>query len=338
VTATRPAEPVRPARTTVVPDDAPPPAGAHAAPQPDADVAPGPAGGLTPAQRKTLQRRRLVMLLAFILLAVAVLLVGKFVRDRDGRRVAITPAASQLPAVQPSAGAATTTAARATTATTAAPATSAAAAAGTARATATMPADTANTTPARAPALAGAFTFAGGYGPVLGSAGKVFTFTVAVEKTLGQGNGGDFADEVDRVLGDPRSWIAARKLRLQRVPQAAGTAFTVYLASAKTSQQMCAAGGLDTKGFTSCRLPGQVIINNERWQDAVPDYGAPLTTYRAYAINHEVGHQLRQGHEACPGEGKPAPVMMQQTYGLKGCVANAWPYINGKRYAGPPIS
>jgi len=200
------------------------------------------------------------------------------------------------------------------------------------------PADTAGTAPTRtAVGSSGDFTFAGGYGPVLGTSGNVRRFKVAVEKSLDQGNGGDFADEIDRTLGDPRSWIAGGQYRLQRVPQEDGSEFTIYLASARTSERMCASGGLETNGYTSCRLPGQVIINHDRWQDAVPGYGA-LGTYRAYAINHEVGHELGHGHEACPGDGRPAPVMQQQTYGLNGCLANPWPYLDGKRYAGPAVS
>ncbi|MBB4766619.1 DUF3152 domain-containing protein [Amorphoplanes digitatis] len=199
------------------------------------------------------------------------------------------------------------------------------------------PPDAADAVPAGSAPKAGRFAYAGGYGPVLGTAGPVRRFRVAVEENLGEGDGGDFAGEVDRILGDPRSWIAGRRFRFQRVPHPADAEFTIFLASAGTSERMCARGGLRTEGFTSCRLPGQVIINHDRWRYAVPDYGAPLRTYRAYAINHEVGHQLGHGHEACAGRGEPAPVMMQQTYGLKGCVANSWPYLHGRRYAGNPV-
>jgi hypothetical protein len=248
-----------------------------------------------------------------------------------------------VPGAQPSGGAGAATRSAATTGATTGGAVTGGAAAprATAAATApaaTAPADTADTSPAQDAVTAGGFTMVAGFGPMLGSAGKLRRFTVAVEKTLGQGNGGDFADEVDRILGDPRSWIAGNDVRLQRVPASDAADFTVYLASAQTSERMCLAGGLQTDGYTSCRLPGQVIINHDRWQDAVPEYNAPLGTYRAYAVNHEVGHQLGHGHEGCPGKGRPAPVMMQQTYGLKGCVANSWPYIAGKRYTGPPIN
>jgi hypothetical protein len=181
----------------------------------------------------------------------------------------------------------------------------------------------------------GQFAYVSGFGPVLGGAGPIHRFRVAVEKPTPADAGPDFADEVNRTLGDRRSWIASGRFRFQRVPSSSTAEFTVYLASPKTSKRMCATGGLDTAGYTSCRLSRKVIINDARWDVAVRDYGAPLSTYRRYAINHEVGHQLGHGHEACPGKGRPAPVMMQQTFGLKGCLANAWPYLNGQRYTGP---
>lgn len=191
--------------------------------------------------------------------------------------------------------------------------------------------------PARGGVATARFDYAGTAGPVLGAAGTLRRFKVAVEAGGGVSDI-DFANAVDRILGDPRSWTAGRHLRLQRVPPGRATEFTVFLASPATSERMCADGGLATDGYTSCRLRGQVIINLDRWENAVPNYGAPLATYQAYAVNHEVGHELGHGHEACPGAGLPAPVMQQQTYGLKGCVANAWPYIDGRRYAGEPIA
>jgi hypothetical protein len=195
-------------------------------------------------------------------------------------------------------------------------------------------AGSAATYPASGP---GTFTYALDSGPVFGTTGILRRFRIAVENGMGQ-DVVVFASAVDAILVDPRGWTASGQVRLQRVPREAPAEFTIVLGTPGTSERMCAAGGLYTQRFTSCRLPGQVIVNVARWLEAVPDYGASLDVYRAYALNHEVGHELGYGHQACPAPGRPAPVMQQQTYGLRGCVANGWPYIDGRRYGGPLVA
>ncbi|MER7459479.1 DUF3152 domain-containing protein [Micromonospora sp. NPDC126480] len=182
----------------------------------------------------------------------------------------------------------------------------------------------------------GSFATAAGDTDVRGDDGPLHRYRVAVERGAGQ-DPAAVAAAVDAALGDPRSWIGSGELRVQRVEDVDLADFTVYLATPDTSERMCAEGGLHTEGYTSCRLPGQVIINLARWMEAVPDYGAPVAVYRTYVINHEVGHEFGEWHETCPGPGLPAPVMQQQTYGLDGCVANPWPYLDGRRYAGEPV-
>ncbi|GAB3964088.1 DUF3152 domain-containing protein [Plantactinospora veratri] len=181
----------------------------------------------------------------------------------------------------------------------------------------------------------GSFEYAAA-GRVLGRAGTLRRYHVAVEQGMGQ-QVATFAAAVDAVLGDPRGWTASGKLRLQRVAKATKAEFTVFLATPGTSEKMCATAGLHTERYGSCRLPGQVVLNVARWLAAVPDYGAALEVYQAFALNHEVGHEFGEEHQGCPRPGAPAPVMLQQTYGLRGCAPNGWPYVDGQRYVGPPI-
>lgn len=185
----------------------------------------------------------------------------------------------------------------------------------------------------------GRWQYPNGIGSILGTAGPLLRYRVAVQQTLPVAVA-EFTSLVDSTLGDPRSWIAGRDVRLQRVPAASVHDFTVYLATPATADELCRQGGLDIREngvpYTSCRTGDLVVINADRYLNGVPDYGAPLTEYRRYMINHEVGHRLGNGHVLCPAAGLAAPVMEQQTLGLQGCVANSWPYIDGKRYSGPP--
>lgn len=189
----------------------------------------------------------------------------------------------------------------------------------------------------------GGFGYDARSGPVLGRAGELRRYRVAVESGSAE-DAGEFAEAVQAALAGPGSWVDSGRLRLQQVPGAAPRDFTVYLATARTAGRMCARGGVDIRingrPYTSCRAPGQVIINLDRWRLSVPHFvsaGVPLTVYRTYVINHEVGHQLGHRHERCPGAGRPAPVMMQQTLFLSGCRVNPWPYLNGRRYTGPAL-
>ncbi|MEV4423506.1 DUF3152 domain-containing protein, partial [Patulibacter sp. NPDC049589] len=264
------------------------------------------------ASPRTLRRRRRAVLLAYLIVVVAVLVIGHQLRSDE------QPIAPGREAAQRAAGPAGERAVDVPAAT---------------------PQAKAEETPAAEKDQAGEFRYAKSRGPMLGTAGSVHRFQVAVEKSVDGPKPAEFADEIDSTLGDERSWIAEGKLRLRRVPASADNAdFVIYLASARTSEQMCATGGLETGGFTSCRLPGKVIINADRWAEAIPDYEGHVAEYRRYAINHEVGHELGHGHELCRGEGEPAPVMMQQTFGLKGCTRNAWPYLDGERYSGEPMA
>lgn len=185
----------------------------------------------------------------------------------------------------------------------------------------------------------GTYIFASGQSEVFGTGGPIRRYRVAVERGTPVPVE-EFAAKVDATLSDPRSWIGGGNVRLQRVGPNDASNFTVYLVTPGTAYKLCLAGGLDIfwrgEPYSSCRVGARVLINIARYLKGIPDYGAPLEVYQQYAINHEVGHALGHGHELCPGKNKPAPVMQQQTFGLYGCVANAWPYLDGKRYAGPP--
>ncbi|NES30645.1 DUF3152 domain-containing protein [Micromonospora terminaliae] len=189
----------------------------------------------------------------------------------------------------------------------------------------------------------GSFGYDDRTGGVLGRAGVLRRFRVAVENGSGE-DAHAFGDAVQRALTGPGSWVDSGQLRMQRVGPGSRADFTIYLATRDTAGRLCRAGGIDIRvggvPYTSCRVTGKVVINLDRWRTSAPHLVAaklPLDTYRLYVINHEVGHQLGHHHEACPGKGRPAPVMQQQTLFLNGCRPNPWPYVGGKRYTGPSV-
>ncbi|GAB2582925.1 hypothetical protein GCM10027168_14500 [Streptomyces capparidis] len=180
----------------------------------------------------------------------------------------------------------------------------------------------------------GTFTVAPGGGPRSGDGGELMRYQVTVEDGIDL-SADEVAREVEGILGHERGWTARGQWSFQRV-DGGEPDFVVRLATPGTVDEICGRYGLDTGGEVNCRVGGEVVVNLKRWMLATEFYTDDVPGYRALIINHEVGHFLGRGHESCPGRGRPAPVMMQQIKGLKGCVPNVWPYDeDGRPITGP---
>ncbi|MBB2913681.1 hypothetical protein FHS43_004990 [Streptosporangium becharense] len=148
--------------------------------------------------------------------------------------------------------------------------------------------------------------------------GKVIRYIVEVERGL-PFDVAEFADEVHRILNDPRGW-GFRFKRVSRGP----VKIRVSLSSPAMTDRRCLP--MQTVGVLSCWNGGRAVINAMRWNSGTEGYGRDVASYREYVINHEVGHGLGHGHVSCPGPGRRAPVMLQQTKSLYGCRPNPWPF------------
>ncbi|NUS14153.1 MAG: DUF3152 domain-containing protein [Streptomyces sp.] len=147
----------------------------------------------------------------------------------------------------------------------------------------------------------------------------------------------DAAHEIADILANPRGWTADGHDGFQLVSSGPAD-FVIKIATPDTVDRICGSAGLLTHGEVNCDVGATVVVNLKRWMLGSPEFDGPISGYRALIINHEVGHRIGHHHEGCPGPGKPAPVMMQQIKGLKGCVANQWPYdAQGNYISGPPV-
>jgi hypothetical protein len=168
----------------------------------------------------------------------------------------------------------------------------------------------------------GSYVQAGVHMNAASDRGRLIRFDVQVERNLAI-DADDAAGLIGKVLNDRRSWRGTGRWRFELVRSAGDATLHAYIATPGTTDRLCAP--LLTRGEVSCQNGNRVVLNAQRWMSGADSYGSDLDGYRRYLVNHEFGHSLGHQHVGCPGSGKRAPVMMQQTKGLGGCRKNPWP-------------
>ena len=163
------------------------------------------------------------------------------------------------------------------------------------------------------------FSVVPGTAEQFGAGSDVRTYAIEVEDGVTVDGGPEtFATLVDKILSDPRSWTspALGGFAFVRVdPAETEPDFRISLTSQMTIRELC---GYDIQLEASCynSAEGRVLINDARWVRGAVAYAGDVISYRSYAINHEVGHALGFGHQACAEDGGLAPVMMQQSWSV----------------------
>ena len=178
---------------------------------------------------------------------------------------------------------------------------------------------------------------------------RTFTYVVEIEEGINtSAYGGDdaFATLIDATLTNVKGWTNDPRFRFEHIQETEDLKpdLRIQLTSVETTHSLC---GTDIEMETSCFYSegGRVVINESRWVRGATPFQGDLGAYRQYLINHEVGHGIGYpDHDPCGGQGKLAPIMMQQTLSLSNselamidpnevykddglvCVSNPWPY------------
>lgn len=133
----------------------------------------------------------------------------------------------------------------------------------------------------------------------------------------------EFRRIVAETYADRRGWIRAG-VKFEEVDS--GAQLHVVLAN---PAEVEAASPTVCSSKLSCRVGQYALINDDRWMNASDSYnalGVSLADYRYMVINHETGHYLGHDHIVnCETDTGLAPVMLQQSTGLRGCSPNPWP-------------
>jgi Protein of unknown function (DUF3152) len=132
----------------------------------------------------------------------------------------------------------------------------------------------------------------------------------------------EVAAVVEQTLHDPRSWQPIKRTTFTATTWSKAR-LRIRIRSPKNTDRSCAP--FKTVGIKSCSRNWEVFVNSNRWLLGAAPSQMALDQYRHYVINHEVGHSLGEDHQKCPRPGALAPIMLQQTIGLNGCLPNPWP-------------
>jgi hypothetical protein len=124
-----------------------------------------------------------------------------------------------------------------------------------------------------------------------------------------------FAQEVDAYLADPDGWISRGYTFVRsKTPDV-----VIHL----SSPQYLAQNGCKDDSLSCAEMNGRhMYLNAMRWTKGASKSKLELKDYRQYMVSHEMGHILGYDHVSCPGRGKMAPIMLQQTKGIGECSPN----------------
>ncbi|MCB0910163.1 MAG: DUF3152 domain-containing protein [Propionibacteriaceae bacterium] len=164
----------------------------------------------------------------------------------------------------------------------------------------------------------GKFDTAGVNVAASGSSGKLRRYAVQVETSAKQ-KADKVGTQIAGVLNDPRSWAGSGNVRFALVADIAKADFTIVIAAPATAKGLC------KPEPSTCVSSGDLVIDASAWLSTPGDYPS-RAQWQAYLVNHVVGHLLGESHQDCSKQGRPAPVMMPQEAGLRGCTPNPWPF------------